>query len=269
MGTIALDPLNEHDVGAIAMTAIGGMGIVFDGGYAEFVVVARENVIVLRDQGAVERIGWGVLGALPVMMQTAYGCLVRALRVEEGEVVFVRGGTTSVGFAVAGLARGMGVRVWASTRRGDEATRRLLEGVGVERVFVDEGSGLSEKVREVRAEGVDKVLELVGASTLGDSLKCLREGGICCFTGLVGGSHVVEGFNPLMMISTGRCLTAYAERTFSARNWPADEIVEKVAKGKVKVRIGSVFRMSEIVQAHECLERNEAVGKVVVLVDEN
>lgn len=57
--------------GAIAMTAVGGMGIVFDGGYAEYVCVSSANVQIV--DSSAEKLGWTVLGALPEMLQTAHG----------------------------------------------------------------------------------------------------------------------------------------------------------------------------------------------------
>jgi NADPH:quinone reductase-like Zn-dependent oxidoreductase len=62
---------------------------------------------------------------------------------------------------------------------------KLLRANGVDQVFIDGGS-IAEKVKGVYPEGVDKVLELVGATTLEDSLQCAKQGGVVCMSGIVG-----------------------------------------------------------------------------------
>ena len=76
---------------------------------------------------------------------------------------------------------------------------------------------------------------------------------------------MVADFNPLAMIQTERYLTAYAERTFTPDNLPLDELIAQIEKGTLKLRVGKVFHMDQIVEAHECMERNDSQGKIVVL----
>lgn len=64
---------------------------------------------------------WEVLGALPEMMQTAWGSLFIALDLQPGERLLVRGGTTSVGLAAAAIAKLHGAHVMSTTRKADRA----------------------------------------------------------------------------------------------------------------------------------------------------
>src|ERR1044072_5989356 len=90
---------------------MGGMGGSFDGGYAEFTCVPVAQVIPFRSG-----LPWTTLGAVPEMLQTAYGALTVGLDVQGGQTLLIRGGTSSVGLTAAILAKRQGVTVLATTR---------------------------------------------------------------------------------------------------------------------------------------------------------
>ena len=135
---------------------------------------------------------------------------------------------------------------------------------GVEQVFIDSGS-IAEQVKEVFPRGVDKVLELVGTTTLGDSLRCARSRGIVCMTGMVGNKWSFDDFSPMDVIPTAVCLTTYDGGAEDFMLTPLEELVEKIAAGQMPIHVGKVFRLDQIVDAHRCMEQNKAGGKIVVV----
>jgi NADPH:quinone reductase-like Zn-dependent oxidoreductase len=257
VGIVQQAPGNEFPKGAVVATAMGGMGRQFDGGYAEYTCVPAKQV-----QHVKTNLGWETLGAIPEMLQTSWGSLFKSLRLDKDERLLIRGGTTSVGLAAAAIAKSHGAFV-AATTRNPERNKLLLES-GADQVFIDTGL-IAEQVREVCGGGVDKVLELIGTTTLKDSLRCAKQRGIVCMTGIVGNKWSFDDFAPMEAIPTAVSLTTYAGESEDFMRSPLQELVEQIAAGTLHVQVGKVFHLDEIVEAHRCMEENKAGGKIVVL----
>jgi len=257
VGLVEEAPGGEFAPGDIVATTMGGMGRVFDGGYAEYTCAPATQV-----QSFKTRLPWAILGAVPEVLQTSWGSLFRSLRLAKGESLLIRGGTTSVGLAAAAIAKAHGAVVAATSRRADRG--EMLRNAGAERVFIDSGT-IAPQVKTELDGGADKVLELIGTTTLEDSLRCAKEPGIVCMTGIVGNKWTIANFAPMEAIPTGVCLTSYDGGPADFMRTPLQELVDQIAAGSLKVQIGRVFHLDEIVEAHRTMDANTAGGKIVVL----
>ncbi|MGE3802003.1 MAG: zinc-binding alcohol dehydrogenase family protein [Candidatus Kapaibacterium sp.] len=249
-GGLALEP------GTTVAAIMGGMGRQFDGSYAEYTLVPHECVFSLHT-----KLPWEKLAALPEMLQTTHGSLYTALEIDRAQSLLVRGGTSSIGMAALALAKQAGLRVGMTTR--DPKKVAELTAAGADEVWIDQGA-LAEQIRSSPGKLYDRVLELVGATTLLDSMRCVRRGGIVCMTGILGGAWVLEHFHPMGDIPTAVKLTSYSGEAADITPAQLQDYVDLVETGKLNVKTGPVFNFGELVQAHTLMDENRAGGKIVV-----
>ncbi len=257
VGIVEEAPGDEFETGQTGATAMGGMGRAFDGSYAEYT-----NVPAVQVQAVKTSLDWPTLGALPEMLQTAWGSLYTTLELEAGQTLLIRGGTTSVGLAAAVLAKQQGATVAATTRQAKR--KESLHENGADHVFIDNGT-IAPDVHAVIPGGVDRVLELVGTTTLLDSLQCAAPKGVVCMTGMVGNLWELDHFSPMGAIPTSVRLTTYSGGADDFIRTPLQDVVQRIEKGTLRPKIGQVFSLDQIVDAHACMEENRADGKIVVL----
>lgn len=258
VGTVEEAPGTALKPGQRVCAMMGGMGRDFDGSYAELTCVPVSSVFPVESS-----LDWETLGALPEMLQTTHGSLSTGLGVKAGGTLLIRGGTSSIGLMTTAMAKSMGVRV-ATTTRNPNKRDKLLES-GADEVFVDEGR-LAPQVRAAHPDGIDYVLELIGTTTLLDSLQCARPGGVVCMTGILGGKWELERFQPMGDIPTGVRLTSYSGGSSDITASDLQRYIGLVESGELALHRGPVWRFDQLVEAHRAMDANHANGKMVVVV---
>lgn len=258
VGTVVSDPSGELAAGQRVAAMMGGMGRQFDGSYAEYTSVPSSSVFPLETE-----LPWEVLGALPEMLQTCHGSLHTGLEVKAGETLLIRGGTSSIGLATLALAKRAGLKVISSSR--SEAKAAVLRAAGADDVVIDAGS-VAERVRASYPQGVDRVLELIGTTTLLDSLQCARPGGVVCMTGILGGEWELSSFRPMGDIPTAVRLTSYSGGAGDISRRELQEYVSMVEGGRLEIPRGPMWSFDHLPVAHQAMDENRANGKMVVVV---
>src|SRR5712671_3972351 len=261
VGVVKSCPGCEFAAGTKVAALMGGLGRTINGSYAEYTRAPVTNVAAIESG-----LSWGDLAAIPESYATARTCLFRNLETASGQTLVIRGATSSFGQAALNMAVNAGAKVIGTTRSRDQFP--IPEALGAVRAEV-EGPDLSKRIAE--AGKLDAVLDLVGNSTILDSLAMLRRGGCACLAGWLGGLAPIANFNPLLQMASGVYLTFFGSFVFGTPGFPLSDvplqsIANDVAAGRYQAKPSRIFKFEEIREAHRVMEANEARGKMVVVV---
>ena len=260
VGLVKSCPGGEFKVGSKVAALMGGLGRTINGSYAEYTRAPVGNVASIDSD-----LSWEELAAIPESYATAWTCLFRNLELSSGQTLVLRGATSSFGQAALNMAVNSGAKVIATTRNQRRAAGLLA--LGAARVEI-EGPDLSQRIAETRQ--IDAVLDLVGNSTILDSLAMLRRGGKACLAGFLGGLSPLPDFNPLLQMPSGVHFSFFGSFVFGTPGFPLSDvplqsITDDIAAGRYSAKPSKVFRFEEIREAHRVMEANEANGKMVVV----
>src|SRR5215469_824372 len=145
VGLVEACPGGEFPVGAKVAALMGGLGRTINGSYAEYTRAPASNVALIEAD-----LPWAELAAIPETYATAWTCLFRNLEIEKGQLLVIRGGTSSFGQAALKMAVNTGVRVIATTR--DRSSFSIVEKLGAERCEI-ERRDLSKHIAEAKKIG--------------------------------------------------------------------------------------------------------------------
>ncbi len=262
IGIVDACPGDEFPVGAKVAALMGGLGRTINGSYAEYTRVRAANVALIESE-----LPWAQLAALPETYATSWTCLFRNLDLKSGQTLVIRGATSSLGQAALKMAIAAGASVIATARSRERFA--MLEKLGASRVEM-ERRDLAAHIAE--GEQIDAVLDLVGNSTILDSLDMLRRGGTACLAGWLGGLAPIGDFNPLARMASGVNFSFFASPVFGSPGFPVSDvplsaIAQQVADGTLDAKPARVFTFDQIREAHRVAESGEAGGKLVVVLD--
>jgi NADPH:quinone reductase-like Zn-dependent oxidoreductase len=234
---------------AMAKTSLGGGG---EGMLAEYVLLSQEGVVPvpahLSDEEA---------ATLPCAAVTAWHALITSGRLKPGDTVLTQG-TGGVSLFALQFSRLTGARV-IITSSSDAKLQRALQMGASDGINYKTNPEWEERVRELTGVGVDHVVELGGAGTLGKSMRAIRTGGRISLIGvLTGGGQV----NPMPLLMKNVCLQGIyvgSREMFEVMN-------RAIALHQLRPVVDRVFPFTEIGAALRYLESGAHFGKVCLRI---
>lgn len=236
------------------------------GGYAEQVLAPAGQVLKIPGE-----LSFTEAAALPEVFATAYLNLFVEGSLQFGETALLHAGASGVGTAGIQLCREFGSPCFV-TAGSDEKIARCVE-LGAAGGANRQTERFADKVPEwTDGEGLDVILDPVGAAYLEDNLRALKPDGRLVIIGLLGGADLaVERGLGLMMMKRLRIVgSTLRARSIARKAAVMDALKERVwpaiADGRIRPVIEAVVPMPEADAAHRLIAENETFGKVVLEV---
>ncbi|MFM9890509.1 MAG: NAD(P)H-quinone oxidoreductase [Rickettsiales bacterium] len=234
------------------------------GGYAEYVSVPAAQVLSVPS-----RVSLKEAASLPEAAATAVMALLLEGRLQPRERVLLHGGTSGTGLMIAQVARALGNPVFA-TAGGPEKVAFLKEH-GIHGIDYRAKPFAGQIMQLTQNEGVDVIIDILGAPQVETHLGLLRRGGRLISLAMLEG-------NALESLKISRMLTHnlhWCGTTLRARNAEQKaEIVAKLRKtvwpqltiGSIRPVIDSVFPLEAAEKAHARMESRLHMGKILLEV---
>lgn len=234
------------------------------GGYAEKVAVPQAMLMPIPT-------GWDFTTAagLPEVYLTAFVNLYMEANLQPGETVLVHGGASGVGTAAIQLLKATGNPVIITAGSADKCA--ACTQLGADLAINYRNEDFVERVRAfTKGQGVDVIMDMVGADYLAQNLSLLKLKGRLVFISTLSGAKTEIDLRHLMgkrlrLIGSVLRSRALAEKVaikenFMARFWPL------VEAGPIKPVIDSVSPMTQVNEAHQQMAENRNIGKLILQV---
>jgi NADPH:quinone reductase-like Zn-dependent oxidoreductase len=223
-----------------------------DGGNCELIAVPTVNVIPIPDS-----LNFNQAASVPLVFLTAWHMLVGLAHIRQGQTVLILGASSGVGIAAIQIAKMFHARV--ITTAGDEKKLEKARGLGADHGINHYQQQISEEVKKLtNKEGVDIVVEHVGAATWDQSMKCLKPAGTLVTCGATTGPNA--SFDLRFLYSRQLSLLGSYMGTMGELH----EVLSHVFAGRLKPVVDRTFALKDIRAAHEYMEKSQMFGKVVL-----
>ena len=243
-------------------------GLVNRGGYAEYAVLPADRAILIP-----EHLDFTQAAGVPEVFLTAYQTLYWLGDLQEGQTVLIHAGASGVGTAAIQLAKQL-TKATVIVTAGSVDKLAFCEELGADVVINYKTEDFSERVMEVTNQvGVDVILDFIGASYVEKNLKSIKVDGHWVLIGTLGGS-VVEEFDLRSLMAKRITLvgTLLTPRSDAYKAKLTHEMMDKTLpyfeSGAIKPIIDCVFPLEKAAAAHDYMEANKNIGKIILKVTE-
>lgn len=235
------------------------------GGYAEYVSVPAEMVLPIP-----KGLSYTEAAAIPEVYMTAYLNLFAVGNAKPGETLLMNAGASGLASAVIPMAKAFGLRV-ITTVLGEDKVKEVAY-LKADRVVDTTKEDIAEILRQEEAAGtpVNLAIDCLGGEVLGKCLKYVARGCRWIQIATLAGDISPVDFRNIYVKNIRIIGSTLRSKTPEEKGILLKELVEqtwpKFESGEMKVRIHSVFPLSQADEAQQVLYRGENVGKVVLTV---
>jgi len=226
-------------------------GDIFNGGFAEYVCVAEEKLVLKPDNISFEE-----TAAVPIAGLTALQCLRNQGQIRAGQKVLINGASGGVGTFAVQLAKFFEADVTAVCSTGNVD---MVHSIGADQVI-----DYKKEDFTLTGQKYDLILDNVGNRSLNEIKRIIGPEGI----------YLLNGYSPALMLrlmirsgkSKGGGQTLRSADVQKANQDDLGFLKDLLKAGKIKPVIDKVYPLKEVADAVRYLEDGHARGKVVISV---
>jgi len=231
------------------------------GSYAEYAAVPESRLVKIPDELDFEQAAAAMLQGM-----TAHYLSHSSYKLQSGETALIHAAAGGVGLLLVQMAKRMGARVIATVGMQEKAA--LARDAGADECIVyTEKDFETETQRLTDGKGVHVVYDGVGKDTFDKDLNVLRPRGYLVLFG--GSSGAVPPFDLIKLSQKGslfitRPTLAHYTATRDELEWRANDVLQMIVRGELKLRIHKMYPLAEAEQAHRDLEGRKTTGKLLL-----
>lgn len=232
------------------------------GAYAALRVMPADTLIPMP-----EAIDADTACAMMLKGMTAQYLLRQTFRVQPGQTILIHAAAGGVGLIVCQWAKHLGATVIGTVSSDEKAA--LAKAHGCDHPIIYTREDFVARVKEITGgKGVDVVYDSVGKDTFLKSLDCLKKRGMMVTFGQSSGK--IEAFDTGLLAQKGSLfltrpsLFAYVS-TRDELMACANELIEVVASGAVKINVDQKYKLADVAQAHRDLESRKTTGCTLLI----
>ncbi len=234
------------------------------GGYAEFCVVPASHALPIP-----KNLGLREAASLPENWFTVWANLIDLCKLKAGERLLIHGGSSGIGLAAIQLGKFIGCEVFVTVGSVEKAV--ACHAFGADHAINYRSEDFAARINEITGkQGVDVILDMVGAPYMQKNVALLRKDGRLCIIAFLEGSKTEFDFLPILLKRLTITGSAMRPRTVEekasiraalrARLWPAIEA------GQVRTHVHAVFALADVTEAHWLMESSRHIGKILLQV---
>lgn len=255
-----------EDTGENCKTFKGGdriLALLPSGGYAEYAAIPEGMAMLIP-----ENLSFEEAAAIPEVFLTAFQALNWLANIKPGNTVLIHAGASGVGTAAIQL-----VKYFQSTPLVTAGSKEKLDfcrNLGASlAINYKEGSFVEKILEATNGSGIDIIIDFIGAPYWEQNVGCLALDGRFIMLATMGGS-LVEKFDLRSLFKKrGQFITStLRNRSLDYKIRLTEEfarmILPEFTKGKLKAVVDEVFDWNDVAKAHQYMEENRNMGKLVL-----
>lgn len=230
--------------------------------YAEYAVVAADRLVKIPEKVSFEQAAAAMLQGM-----TAHYLVNSTYPLKRGETTLIHAAAGGVGQLLVQMAKKIGARVIGTAGTEDKA--KLAHHVGADDVILYTKQDFETETKYLtNNKGVDVVYDGVGKDTFEKGLNVLRPRGYMVLFG--GSSGAVPPFDLIKLSQKGslfvtRPTLGHYISTREELMWRANDVLNAIAAGDLKIHIGHTYKLADAQQAHRDLEGRKTTGKLLLI----